>query len=315
MIPFTARQARNRTKAVSALLAATISLTSCIAIPIPWFPRNPHAEEVISFLDDENTSRVEVFRELGQPWANLDSRSLVYLADKRSAYILWGAYGGSGGEIPINRDYFLVIDFDDSGMVKHYETYSDSLRHHHCFNNGICLKSRSFNIPLAPPELDQEARRLVADNSNCLVFLFRDEEGEGLAENGYLDILFHRGERYRAFRRIATSVEHGFSRLEFKPGSPLELELSMHPPDPDNQHGPFDNTPQGEIKKPIRRHVDCKAGQMKFFRIYVPEKNNRSIHFHTVDAQTFRQKITGADLLLERRLFLQQEIETGVLVN
>lgn len=291
-------------------LAAEI-LSSCIAVPVPWFPRNPYPPEQIRFLED-SVHRTEVVSRLGAPWANLDTRTFVYIADQDSGYILWGVYGGSGGAVPINRDYFLVIDFDEHGLVRHYETWADSLRHQHCFDNGVCLERRTFNIPLAPPREDAEAKRFEPEPGRCVVYVFRDPDGTGLSENTYADIRFQ--DTWSRFRRIATSVEHGFSRLVFTPSKFIQLEVSVKAQSlADRQHGPFDNEPPGEKKIPVSKHFSCADGQLRFLRIYVPEKNRASIAFHEVDPDVAQKKMSEMRLLLERRHFLEEELKSGTL--
>jgi hypothetical protein len=286
-------------------------LASCIAVPIPWFPKNPHAEEIIGFLDEEAVDREEVVARLGQPWANLGLRSFVYLADKRSAYVLVAAYGGSGGEIPINRDYFLVIDFDTDGEVVNYETYADSLRHDYCFQNQVCLERETFNVPVAPPAFDLEAKKFEAVADKCVIYVYRDHEGRGLSENSYVNISV--GIDGNPMRRLATSVEHGFHRFEFPPTMRLEIRFSL-PEYPDvNEEGWFDNDPATERRTSKTTLLPCAAGEVAFYRLYVPEKNSRPMEFDGVHPVIAEAKISRMKLLLERRLLLTSELESGIL--
>lgn len=286
-------------------------LASCIAVPIPWFPSNPHAEEIIGFLDEETVNRKEVVARLGQPWANLGLQSFVYLADKRSAYVLVAVYGGSGGELPINRDYFLVIDFDMDGEVVHYETYADSLRHEHCFQNQICLHRATFNVPVAPPRFDLEAKRFEAVDDKCAIYIYRDDEGQGLSENSYINISV--GINGSALRRLATSVEYGFHRFEFAPTERLELMFELPSFTEVNQEGWFDNDPATERREPKSVLLPCAAGEVSYYRLYVPEKNSRPIEFDGVQPTIAQAGISRMQLLLERRLLLTSELETGIL--
>ena len=289
-------------------------MSSCIAVPVPWFPKNPYPPEQIEFLDAKDVSRVEVVEMLGPPWANLDGKTFVYLASKNSAFIVVAVYGGGGGEQPINRDYFLVIDFNEGGIVSGYETYSDSLRHNFCFENGICLESRTFNIPLAPTELDEQAKLFEPVDDKCVVYVYRDTDGVGMSENAYADIRSPRG-RYK-FRRLATSVEHGYSRFEFAPSKFLRMQAETHPPPVSgDEHGPFDNNPAGE-KKPLSNLViTCLAGEINYLRMYIPERNDSPIQFHPVEAEVAKVTISKAKLLLDRREFSTEELKTGSLVQ
>lgn len=249
---------------------------------------------------------------MGAPWANLDMRTFVYIADRDSGYILWGGYGGSGAAIPINRDYFLVIDFDENGLVQRHEAWADSLRHKHCFENKVCLDRKTFNIPHAPPELDADAKRFDAVPGRCVVYVYRDSDGTGLSENTYADIRFQ--DTWSHLRRIATSVEHGYSRLVFTPSKFIQLEVSVKAHSiADKEHGPFDNEPPGEKKIPVSKHFACADGEVHYLRIYVPERNRTSIAFHEVQASVAQKKMSEMKLLLDRRHFLDGELSSGIL--
>ena len=296
------------------VMPLSLVMSSCVAVPVPWFPKNPYTSEQIEFLEAEDVSRVEVVSKLGTPWANLDEKTFVYLANKNSAFIIVAVYGGGGGDQPINRDYFLVIDFNEAGFVSGFETYSDSLRHNFCFENGICLQSKTFNIPLAPTELDEQAKKFEAVDDKCVVYVFRDTDGVGMSENAYTDIRSPHGDF--KFRRLATSVEHGYSRFEFAPDKFLRMQAETQPPPlSGDEHGPFDNDPAGEKKPPSNLVFTCLAGEVYYLRIYVPERNDRPIQFDPVEAELAKAKIKEAKLLLDRREFSNKELETGKLVQ
>lgn len=286
-----------------------LMLSSCV--PIPWFPENPYSEESKSFLSGSNVTRVDVDLQFGQPWANLDVSTFVYIASKASAYV--GFYGG--GVARVNRDYFLVVDFDEDGFVSNFETFADSLRHNHCFGNGVCLESKTFNIPLAPISLDARAKQFTPEPDKCVVYIYRDREGIGMAENGYANILFRVTSSDFHFRRLSTSVEYGYSRMDFSPSDTLELRIEMEPPKHGGMDDLSDNDPDGEWKEPVNNRLACNAGAINYFRLYVPEKNDRKIEFHTVEAEVAQHQIQGMKLLLERRQFLAEELRDGRLVQ
>jgi hypothetical protein len=291
--------------------SSVILLILSACVPIPWFPENPYSEESKSFLSGSNVTRIDVDSQFGQPWANLGVSTFVYVASKASAYIL--IYGGS--DLPVNRDYFLVVDFDDDGFVSKFETFADSLRHNHCFGNGICLESKTFNIPLAPSSLDAKAKQFVPEPDKCVVYIYRDREGIGMAENGYANILFRDSSSYSRFRRLATSVEYGYSRMEFTPSKILEIRIEMQSPKHGGLDDLSDNDPDGEWKEPVNNKLTCNAGTLNYFRLYVPEKNDRKIEFHTVEPEVAQHQIRGIKLLLDRRQFSVEELRDGRLVQ
>lgn len=283
----------------------------CGCVPIPWFPEDPYSDDMKSFLSNHQVERSEVVQKFGQPWANLDVKTFVYVASKKSAYVLF-----YGGEVAgINRDYFLVVDFDEQGFVSEFEIFSDSLRHDHCFENGVCLEANTFNIPLAPYPLDAEAKMFVPDPEKCVVYIYRDKEGIGLAENGYANISYQNISLSHKFRRVATSVEYGYSKLEFTPTDALRLKIDMEPPKHGGQDDLSDNDPDGEWKEAVTQKFACHADSLNFFRLYVPERNDRGIEFHSVESEVARQKIQGMKLLLERRKFLEEELRNGKFIQ
>lgn len=293
------------------LLSSGLFLILSSCVPIPWFPENPYPDETTSFLSAKDVGRGDVVSKLGQPWANLNVESFVYIASKKSAYILIYNSGAAG----VNRDYFLVIDFDDQGFVSKFETFADSLRHNYCFENGICMESRTFNVPVAPTRLDKEAKLFIPEPGKCVLYIFRDREGIGMAENGYADISYRSSNSSHPFRRLLTSVEYGYSRLEFSPSETLEFRVEMQPPKYGGADDLSDNDPDGEWKDPVYRSLACRSGMLEFLRLYVPEKNERKIEFHSVEPAVAKHKILGMKLLLERREFLAEELQQGRLIQ
>lgn len=290
-------------------LGLLLPVSGCV--PIPWFPEDPYSDDMKSLLSDHQVERREVVQKFGQPWANLDVKTFVYIAPRKSAYVLFYEGGAAG----INRDYFLVVDFDEQGFVSEFETFSDSLRHNHCFENGVCLEASTFNIPLAPYALDAEAKMFLPDPEKCVVYIYRDKEGIGLAENGYANISYRNVSLSHKFRRVATSVEYGYSKLEFTPTDALRIKIEMEPPKYGDLDDLSDNDPDREWKEPVTQKIACHADNLIFFRLYVPEKNDRGIEFHTVESAVARQKIQGMKLLLERWQFLEEELRNGKFIQ
>ena len=135
-----------------------------------------------------------------------------------------------------------------------------------------------------------------------------------MSENAYTDIRSPRG-RYKS-RRLATSVEHGYSRIEFTPAKYVRLQAETQPlPASGDEHGPFDNDPAGEKKPPANLVFTCLSGAIYYLRIYVPERNDRPIEFHPVEAEVAKAIISKANLLLDRREFSTEELKTGNLVQ
>ena len=108
------------------LAVLLLLLAGCLLIPMPergdeHSLREPIKESSLQFMNVGSTTREEVLLNLGGP--DLFSVGFVYRWMTEYGFILIGLIGPSlGGRADVYSVYELVIEFDDNGIVKHYET-------------------------------------------------------------------------------------------------------------------------------------------------------------------------------------------------
>ncbi len=169
--------------------ASLVALSACVAVPYPWFPEDPQAKRLEQLASQEIVTRDEVLRTFGRPWAVVEDDHFVYITDKPSSRIIVGLIGGDGAEGPMTwRDFILVFDFDDDGVMTQFDTYRDTGDHTYCFANGICFEPLSKNTPLAPRKLDARAKEFQPTPGLCTAYLYRDDVTQGRSYKGYVDI-------------------------------------------------------------------------------------------------------------------------------
>jgi hypothetical protein len=113
-------------------LAGVVSLgAGCLVVPIPTnrvgdYSRKGIKPEVIEALAPGRTTREEVLLRLGEPDEFRDDGSEYrYHWELVKWDIIWivaAETGGAGGDIPINKNHNLVINFDPAGVVSERKT-------------------------------------------------------------------------------------------------------------------------------------------------------------------------------------------------
>jgi len=118
------------------LVCLALTLTSCIAVPLPTsetkvLAGTPVTDEQLAFLTAHVTTRQQVIEALGNPnviWE--DARVFVYNWEMRQGILLWvvGGYAtGYSGAKDIPKHYMLLIQFDAQGRVQRFERVHRSL--------------------------------------------------------------------------------------------------------------------------------------------------------------------------------------------
>ncbi len=110
---------------LSLLCAGCIGLI----IPIPeqaseFSNRAPIRKESLGFLEVGSTKREEVLLTLGPPDCTQENeRVFDYQWETESEWIYVGGLGytGGGGRLHFSLTYQLLIEFDDTGIVKRFE--------------------------------------------------------------------------------------------------------------------------------------------------------------------------------------------------
>lgn len=105
------------------LLVAT---PGCLVVPIPTNRLAEHSRrditpEAMDALVVGQTSREEVLLNLGEPdYWSVDSHQYRYHWERIKWDILWiiaGGYSAEGGDIPVNKNHNLVLNFDAAGII------------------------------------------------------------------------------------------------------------------------------------------------------------------------------------------------------
>ena len=112
---------------LAAFLAGVVSLgAGCLVLPIPTnrvgeYSRQDIKPEVIEALAPGHATREEVLLRLGEPDEfRVDGSQYRYHWERVKWDIIWfvaAGNSGAGGDIPINKNHNLVINFDPAGVV------------------------------------------------------------------------------------------------------------------------------------------------------------------------------------------------------
>lgn len=254
---------------------------SCIAIPVPLLPQNPHEALEIQ-LQNEETSRESLIKTIGHPDFVLGKDLAVYAESKMHSALLIAGEGGAGAVSLGEIDYMLTVQFDDSDRVAHYELSEGSGVHEGCMEIGICFTPSTLNVPLAPAELDYQAKKFRARKNECSIYLFRDHNGDEVHESSlnYVNAMLARpktevdGVIKWSIENVAASVPGGYSLWHTPAANLLHLEVSFAVP---FAYG-FDIDGRADSARPPEKVAfSCLPGEIKFFRLFVPKEVDQSI--------------------------------------
>jgi hypothetical protein len=106
-----------------------VASAGCVALPIPLpemlIAGRRITSEQAAFIQPGSTSREDVIRELGEPYADFsDLRILAYTWEMREGVVIWGALGGAAGGSGTYKYYSLLIAFDPAERVVAFEQVS-----------------------------------------------------------------------------------------------------------------------------------------------------------------------------------------------
>ncbi len=102
----------------------------CIVLPIP-IPtaerpsyREPIKKESLEFIEVGSTKREEVLLTLGPPDCTQENERVFdyqWETESEWIYVAGLGYTGGGGRLHFSLTYQLLIEFDDTGIVKRFE--------------------------------------------------------------------------------------------------------------------------------------------------------------------------------------------------
>lgn len=116
------------------LLFLLFVLHGCIIIPTPEnkvISGRSIGDEELSFIEQGITTKDDVVAQLGEPdvfW--VDERIFAYDWEMRQAIMPWcigNPYQAVGGVEEIDKDYVLLIQFDQNDFVKRFEKTTRSM--------------------------------------------------------------------------------------------------------------------------------------------------------------------------------------------
>ncbi len=103
----------------------------CIIIPIPIPEHSPDAayrapikKESLEFIEVGSTKREEVLLTLGPPDCTQENERVFdyqWETESEWIYVVGAGYQAAGGTFHFSLTYQLLIEFDDTGIVKRFE--------------------------------------------------------------------------------------------------------------------------------------------------------------------------------------------------
>lgn len=131
------------------LLVATLLFSGCVA-PLPTIPHyTGDSRQNIDAKSKEKvvpgkTSVEDIILQFGEPdVVSPDESKLLYGIEKNIGYLLWAVPYSAAGALPVEQDYYLIVNIDKNGLVTAVEFKIDDWN----WNLPEDLKPKSPNIP------------------------------------------------------------------------------------------------------------------------------------------------------------------------
>lgn len=286
---------------------AQLSISSCIpiAIPLPWFPKDPYKNSLRALENKNSVHRDDIIYGFGMPWAAINDSNFIYISEKPSSFIVVGmvAYGGGGwGDAgPMTyRDYTVSFYFDDEGNMKSYQTYADTGKHDFCFNNGVCFSRQTRNVPLSPGWMDREAKLFKASPDECTFYLYRQPYPDGRSYKEYVDIQLAQIPIYGVAHpySVGSSVPGGFFRWQLEPGHTYEVSTDFKI----IKSYPFTTHFIHEKRRSPSIDILCVPGGVIYIELVVPKSKKLPVELFASKRQPAQDSIKQLKLLAGKYL-------------
>ena len=161
----------NRFAAISILFGFAALAQSCIVIPVPSEKFLP--EEKIEQLKIGSTTRDEVYETFGDRFFLDHGGSGVLYTQVRTVAWVATAYGGGSATDEEN----LYVEFDDQNILSHFELFEfDDEKA--CMATGTCIirnkgtTHTNFIAFTRPPDEDQRAKQFIQAPGQCSVYIY-----------------------------------------------------------------------------------------------------------------------------------------------
>jgi outer membrane protein assembly factor BamE (lipoprotein component of BamABCDE complex) len=110
---------------MSSLVPLGLVFAGCLYVPYhsaaPGSRLEPDAES-FDFLRSGPT-REQVLLQLGEPdWVAKDQAIFVYTWKAEWGFFIVGGYGGGAADVVRGRQHFLLVEFDQDGIVRRWDT-------------------------------------------------------------------------------------------------------------------------------------------------------------------------------------------------
>jgi hypothetical protein len=160
------------TRLVAALPLFAV-LSACIAIPVGLGGEEPFTEEDLAVIEIGESTKEDIEAAFEQPMQFQDGNIWLYVRAREEAewayvWLIPDNPEGTMGDVDFR---YLVITFDDNGVVTGYEK-SSSENVVGCNQSGVCLLEWSTYMMLAPEEEDQAAKQFDQPADRCGVYVY-----------------------------------------------------------------------------------------------------------------------------------------------
>jgi len=150
-------------------------LSACIAFPTDFGDDEPFAEKRLAFIEVGKSTKEDIATAMPPlPIEFLGGDLWLYVKTRREAewfLIVFSPSGGGTGELGGGTDYrYLVIRFDENGVVADYET-SQSEKPEGCNRSGVCVSGSTYML-VAPEEQDRVANQFGNPADRCGVYVY-----------------------------------------------------------------------------------------------------------------------------------------------
>jgi hypothetical protein len=154
------------------VLSLLAVLPACIAIPIGLGGEEPFSDEKIDFIEIGKTTKEEIAAAFEQPVQFQDGNIWLYVKAREEAewayvWLIPDNPEGTMGDVDFR---YLVITFDDNGVVTDYETSSSEGSG--CNRSGVCSIRGVDHMLVAPEEEGQMVKRVDLPPDRCAVYVY-----------------------------------------------------------------------------------------------------------------------------------------------
>jgi len=174
------------------LLAA---LSACIALPLESGGEEPFSDKRLAFIEVGKSTKEDIEEAMYSPKQYLDGDIWLYAQTRREAkwWIISFAPSGVGEATTGGVDYrFLVIRFDDSGVVSGYEA-SSSNSLDGCNRSGVCRAGSAYML-VAPEDKNRAVKQIDIAADRCGVYVYgaRSDEAPIFIDRQHVGLHFSR---------------------------------------------------------------------------------------------------------------------------